>query len=60
MTGASTIVTLDGHDISGMLSSVRFEVDARSVAKVTLQCICDVEIDGEVILSQEQDDKSET
>lgn len=47
MTGANTEILLDGKPLK-MATGLKFEVSATSVAKVTIELLADVEIEGEV------------
>ncbi len=49
MVGANTEVLIDGEKAK-YVTGVKFEVDARGVAKVTMQFLANVEIEGDVEL----------
>ena len=49
MTGANTLVTLNGKPLRGC-TGIKFEVQAASVAKVTIEMIAEVDIEGEFVV----------
>lgn len=51
MTGANTQVTLNGKPLRGC-TGIKFEVQAASVAKVTIEMIAEVDIEGEFTIGQ--------
>jgi len=57
MTGASTQIFLDGVPLKGAVS-LKFEVHAAKVAKVTIEMFADVEIEGKVMLKESRKRKT--
>lgn len=53
MTGANTEVLLNGKPLPG-LTGIKFEVKAASIAKVTLEMIAEVDIQGDFVIGQFQ------
>lgn len=59
MTGANTQILLDGKPLKGV-TGVKFEVNARGVAKVTLEMYANVKVIGNIEdLTQEYTDEGE-
>ena len=58
MTGANTIVELDGKPLN-YVTFFKFECKPKGVAKVTLEMLVEVEIDGTVELQEKEQEQVE-